>query len=434
MAEKSETGRRLDGLDALRGFAGLSVLSYHFIREYGLTFHEGDFQAWMDRYGHYGVEIFFIVSGFVMFMTLSRSPTLWHFLVARTARLAPAFYCCLILTTLVSVLHPLPPLSPPTAARFAANLTMAPEFLGQEPMDWSYWTLGYELAFYAMIGTIFVCGALARIDWFCLGWLALSALMQIALPHIPHRVCEALLLNYGQFFIIGIALCRFHAGTATRLTAVVLAAAIAISAFGASWRAPTPGILYGIVTLLLTLAAWLAVTDRIPWLVRRPLTWVAMISFPLFLIHQFIGYHIIASLRAQGRSLPASIAVATICSIVLAIMVYRFVEQPLRPWIRRRLLARRRPHLLVRNASAPEGGKPPKQFRSKPDSARRSSFSAPRRAACAMCCRRARTRIRTAAIPRRVAPREPGRRRASHRCARIRATAPRASAGGRVRA
>ena len=355
MAEKNETDRRLDGLDALRGFAGLSVLSYHFLREYALTFHEGDFQAWMDRYGHYGVEIFFIISGFVMFMTLSRSPSLWHFIVARTARLAPAFYACLIVTTLVSVLHPLPPLSPPTAARFAANLTMAPELLGQEPMDWSYWTLGYELAFYVMIGTVFVCRALARIDWFCLGWLVVSAVMQIALPHIPHRLCEALLLNYGQFFIIGIALYRFHAGTATRLTAVMLGAAIAISAFGASWRAPTPGILYGLVTLLLTLAAWLAVTDRIPWLVRRPLTWVATISFPLFLIHQFIGYHIIASLRAQGRSLPLSIAIATFCSIVLAILVYRFVEQPLRPRIRRRLLPRRAAQPHAPDMSATEG-------------------------------------------------------------------------------
>ncbi len=335
MGVTNERGSRLVGLDSLRGFAGLSVLAYHFLREYGLTFHEGDFQNWMDRYGHYGVEVFFIISGFVMFLTLSRSPTLRHFLAARAARLAPAFYCCLAITTLVLILDPLDQLPGVTPLKVAANLTMAPELFGQEVMDWSYWTLGYEFVFYAMIGTVFLMGAMKRIDWFCLAWLAMSALLQFALPHIPHRVGEVLLIGYGQFFIIGIALCRFHRDEATPLTGAVLILAIATSLFGADWRAPTPGWLYTVVTVLLTGVSWLAITDRVPALIRVPLALVATISFPLFLIHQFVGYHIIAAMRADGQSLAISIAVATACSMALAVMIYRFVELPARPRIRR---------------------------------------------------------------------------------------------------
>ncbi|HEY1721646.1 MAG TPA: acyltransferase [Magnetospirillaceae bacterium] len=325
----------MEGLDALRGFAGLSVLAYHFLREYGLTFHDGDYQAWMDRYGHYGVEIFFIVSGFVMYLTLSRSPSLRHFVAARITRLAPAFYCCLAITTLLLVLHPLADLPGPTLPKLAANLTMAPELFGQDAMDWSYWTLGYEFVFYAMIGAVFLCGAMARIDGFCLAWLLMSAALQLALPYIPHRFGELLLIGYGQFFIIGIALCRFHRGGATRLTGTVLALAVATSLFGCSWRAPTPGLLYTGVTLLLTLLAWVAISDRIPRAIRTPLSWVATVSFPLFLIHQFLGYHIIAALRNDGLTLPASIAIATACSITLAVMIYRFVELPMRPRLKR---------------------------------------------------------------------------------------------------
>lgn len=352
MRAMDERSSRLVGLDSLRGFAGLSVLAYHFLREYGLTFHEGDFQTWMDRYGHYGVEIFFIISGFVMFLTLSRSPSLRHFLAARAARLAPAFYCCLAITTLVLISHPLDQLPAPSPLKFAANLTMAPELFGQEAMDWSYWTLGYEFVFYAMIGAVFLCGAMKRIDWFCLGWLLMSALLQFTLPHIPHRVGEVLLMGYGQFFIIGIALCRFHRDEATPLTGAVLILAIATSLFGADWRAPTPGWLYAVVTVILTGVAWLAITGRVPAVIRVPLALVATVSFPLFLVHQFVGYHIIAELRANGQSLERSIAVATACSLVLAVMIYRFVELPARPRIKRWLSPKtQRPALVVQAAA-----------------------------------------------------------------------------------
>src|SRR5579871_3621521 len=103
MAHDDARSPRLHGLDALRGFAGLSVVIYHFVREYSVTFEDGDVAPWMDRYAHYGVEIFFIISGFVMFLTLGRSPSLGRFIVARAARLAPAFYCCLAITTLVLI-------------------------------------------------------------------------------------------------------------------------------------------------------------------------------------------------------------------------------------------------------------------------------------------------------------------------------------------
>src|SRR5262249_12711879 len=66
--------------------------------------------------------------------------------------------------------------------------------------------------------------------------------------------------------------------------------------------------------------------------------WVAAVSFPLFLIHQFVGYHVIAALRAHGQALSTAIAVATVLSVALAVLIYRFVEQPLRPRIRARLL------------------------------------------------------------------------------------------------
>lgn len=333
---------RLYGLDCLRGLAGVSVVAYHFLREYELTFSDGDLLPWMDRYGHYGVEMFFIISGFVMFLTLERSPSLPRFIAARIARLAPGFYCCLAVTTLVLILHPLGELPGPTPAKLLANLTMAPELFGRETMDWSYWTLGYEFVFYAMIGAVFLAGMMDRIEWFCLGWLAFAAGLQTLLPHVPHRLGEIFLIGYGQFFIIGIALRRFQVGRAGRLTWLVLGGAVALSLFGASWRAPTPGGLYAFVTFALALVAWLAVTERIPAVIQIPLVWVSIVSYPLFLIHQFVGYEIIAALRRAGLPLLPSLGVAFLTTLAMAVLIYKTVERPARSWLRARLGGTRR--------------------------------------------------------------------------------------------
>jgi peptidoglycan/LPS O-acetylase OafA/YrhL len=86
------TTNRLQGLDALRGIAAIAVVLTHytfgfsiFIQAHrpGLLFNVIN--------GHFGVNLFFIISGFVIFMTLERSANLSDFSISRFARLWPAY-------------------------------------------------------------------------------------------------------------------------------------------------------------------------------------------------------------------------------------------------------------------------------------------------------------------------------------------------------
>src|SRR5205085_8037449 len=105
-------------------------------------------------WGHYGVQIFFGISGFVIFMTLDRTTTLADFAVSRVSRLYPAYWTAMFATTAVVLVAGMNNLlvSP---GEFAADLTMMQGFVGLASVDGVYWTLGIELAFYFAMAGLF---------------------------------------------------------------------------------------------------------------------------------------------------------------------------------------------------------------------------------------------------------------------------------------
>src|SRR5260370_24825874 len=113
--------------------------------------------------GHFGVELFFIISGFVILMTMERKKSVLEFAPSRFARLMPAFLASLVLATTLLILWPMPPLDTPTLRQFLANLTMAPSLFGEADIDPPYWTLTYGLVLYAFMALILRFGPLLSI-------------------------------------------------------------------------------------------------------------------------------------------------------------------------------------------------------------------------------------------------------------------------------
>src|SRR6185436_18721223 len=99
-----ESGR-IGEVDALRGLAALAVVFYHYgqrYRELGADAYlsakfpgqfpmNGEPLAWVS-WGHYGVQLFFMISGFVILMTISKVRSLKEFALLRFVRLYPAFW------------------------------------------------------------------------------------------------------------------------------------------------------------------------------------------------------------------------------------------------------------------------------------------------------------------------------------------------------
>jgi peptidoglycan/LPS O-acetylase OafA/YrhL len=328
---------RLAELDSLRGVAVLMVLAFHYTTRFGELFPH---VAWGGfALGGYGVHVFFLISGFVIVMTLERSEHAADFLVGRFSRLYPAYWSAILLTSGALWLAG-GPLAPPSAPQAAVNLTMLQGFFGVPSVDGAYWSLQVELLFYAMALAAFTAGML-RSPLLVPAWLVASAvyaspLWTAHLAGLPHAGLAArlLALEFAPYFAIGILFYRLYRrqGSATWSYVLIGTALVLV----ARTQPPEVALLIAAASAVL----WKLVHGGVPLLRFRPLVFVGTISYPLYLLHQKIGHALLYELAARGWSPLARVAATVAAALALATLVTFLIERPAMRAIRRWYRAR----------------------------------------------------------------------------------------------
>lgn len=329
----SQHSSRFRELDAFRGLAALAVLVFHYTARYdNLYGHPAlvpDF-----RLGEYGVQLFFIISGFVIFMSLERTGSARDFIVSRASRLYPVYWAAVLLTFVVTTLFGLPGLESHWWEALV-NLSMVQRLVGVPHVDDVYWTLTVELAFYTLMWLALVSGQLKRIEWLGGLWLLLMAAYavteQILEVALPGAVTNFLLLEHGNLFFAGILFYRFHKGTASRYAPVLLGACLAVQ-----FLVTTPTV--GLIVSGFFVLFFLFLKGLLKFLALPPLLFLGSISYSLYVLHQNIGYVVMRELYALEFILPAWVILGAplILSIVLAAVFTFCIERPALRFIRQR--------------------------------------------------------------------------------------------------
>lgn len=150
---------RLDWLDGLRGIAALLVVVQHFGVVRLLPF--GDWFREHCDLGILGVMVFFLVSGYIIPVSLERSGDVRAFWIGRIFRLYPLLIAVVVVSWLMpddqSALYP--SVFEHTGWNTLANLTLMSEFTGAQRFTLVMWTLSYEMVFYFLVTALFVTGA-----------------------------------------------------------------------------------------------------------------------------------------------------------------------------------------------------------------------------------------------------------------------------------
>ncbi|RKH65902.1 acyltransferase [Corallococcus interemptor] len=312
---------RLVELDALRGCAAVAVALYHFTAEYS-DLYGHSVPLWEMRFGKYGVQLFFAISGFVILMSLERVTRARDFVWSRAVRLYPSYWTAVALTFTVVTLFGLPEreFSLQTAL---INLTMFHELLRVPHVDTVYWTLTIELSFYLLMFVLAYARALPRVIPIFIVLVVLQALAELAAQALGMTFLSRLASRpHLQYFALGVLAFK-HSRAEVSLPAALTLVAVSFAhevLVGSEAPAPVFPVVLGI--------AWALSRGGLRWLTWRPLLFMGFISYPFYLVHQNIGYVLIRRLEAAAWRPEAAIAVALVTGFLLAILITYGVEQP----------------------------------------------------------------------------------------------------------
>lgn len=315
----------------MRGIAAFSVLIFHYSLNYDRIYHFASPPPFQFSIGFYGVHLFFIISGFVISATLQRSETAWKFWINRTSRLYPAYWIA-VCTTFAAVYVFSLPGREVTFFEAAINLSML-EFAVRIPyVDGVYWTLVIELIFYAIYSSMHF----SKLRNYKIYAFTLLVLLSVATQsitnafnyEIPLKIRYLILIDYSYLFGAGIALFEIRNGRCKREAILLLI----VSAFAAIYTEKNIG---SFLTIIFIAAIYICTSPKFKFNTSPILLFFGYISYPLYLIHQNIGYIVIRYTDSAGYKFWVSIILATIVSIIIATTIHFFIEEPAQKRIRK---------------------------------------------------------------------------------------------------
>jgi peptidoglycan/LPS O-acetylase OafA/YrhL len=321
----------ISSLDLLRGFAALSVVLFHFsfpgrqgggvlVKFYSPTLHH------MFYWGKLGVEVFFVISGFIIPFSLWDSAyTLADFeryMRKRIIRITPPAYV-IILFILVQwavidygLHHTTERINSISFLRVVSNLLFIAPFTDSQWFNGVFWTLAIEFQYYVLLGLLF---NMMFKDGQFIVFLVLNCLLFAAtyLPGVPHET----FLLYSPLFAAGSSALFYYKGRINLqqyLASLALWALLSWLALG--WLAT----LFGVVTACLIVFVHF----------NNPIfSFFGKISYSLYLTHVLVGSTLEFVLSkiwpSPNNALSIVIIITlTVVSVLFSYLYYLWVELP----------------------------------------------------------------------------------------------------------
>jgi peptidoglycan/LPS O-acetylase OafA/YrhL len=354
-------------IQALRGIAALCVVVLHAGWSHAGYVGNNAYRHALSS-GIVGVDLFFIISGFIMYYTIPANSggwrDAWRFGIKRLTRIWPPYAVWTMVITAIALGLPGSKalLDPFTWPDFFRSLSFLPTTVRFFPPAYTLpilnvgWTLNYEMYFYLVL---FACLFTARWKWLVFTlWLAAAMLVAPALASMgvngtpsASAMSSALAMTLRSpimwEFVVGMLIahgykrgCQF-----TRLRSSLLMAAAACIFLIVQCivvKQIDHGLAHcGLPAACIVLALALAPRSRLR--VWYPLTWLGKISYSLYLVHLpvLVVVETMLAIRMQPLD-PLLLACWIVCacalSVVVAALSQRWLEVGLSNALRKLLL------------------------------------------------------------------------------------------------
>lgn len=252
------------------------------------------------------------------------------FVVSRFSRLMPVYWFSIIFTYILVLYFGLPGREV-GLFDFLVNFTLLQEFLKIPHVDGAYWTLVVEITFYAWVALLILFKSHDFIFYFLLTSSIFAVSGDFFQIDYNVYVSKLLILKYIPFFLMGFVLYGFRYGMYPKLFGKPI---LALGAFVSLLHIMSLDYVGIIVVVSFILAMIIFLYGDFEAKIYGPLVWLGTISYPLYLLHQNIGYVIIIKVSELFGSEILGILTALLFVVLAAGIVHKYIEMPSTAFIR----------------------------------------------------------------------------------------------------
>lgn len=322
-------------LDYVRGIACILIILYHYTQRYNELFQNSESWSFRVSWGYMAVSIFFILSGYLAVVKDDSYTSLSMYAKKKIIRLYPTYWIAVSITFFVTYFM-LPSRSVSIKAAII-NLTMLESFFGVSLVDGVYWTLANELIFYTFIAIVIVLLKKRQfLPFLGLVWVIILLVYQLVKQDslLFLIIGKLIVKQYGHMFVTGFSLFFLFHKNGTLRGKIISVCAILISLF-------YHYIVFGwgytfffslsivIISFLIVINAKGVTLNRTLYYILLPLEFVASISYPLYLLHQNIGYALLENIRPFIKDTEWVIVIPCVLIGAIAFVIHKFIELPL---------------------------------------------------------------------------------------------------------
>lgn len=355
LVSASTAKHKLQGIEAARGIAAAMVVVYHAARHLDANGLGLPWAAGLEKFGHAGVDFFFVLSGFIILFAhwddVGEPAALPRYAERRCTRIFPLYWPVLAVYFALALFGS-------RALRPGAETVLANVFLlptAESPIVGVAWTLQHEMLFYVLFASLLVSRALGSVllaAW--VTWVLATIFGVLEGPE--HGLGRVGLSSYNLQFVLGMA--AAWVARRARVPAPRVLTFLGASAFFAIGIAESRGVVDGYgdaARLLYGLAAWLFVVgivegerthgSRVP----RLLAVLGKASYSIYLVHLLcigMAFKVFARVGVTGLDAHVQHLLLVVIGVVGGVLVSMWVEYPLMAVARRmwaRAVGRERP-------------------------------------------------------------------------------------------
>ncbi|HEX4878540.1 MAG TPA: acyltransferase [Limnobacter sp.] len=356
IAAPHASAQRIAQLDGLRGLAILLVLLFHTYSRWPdhlpwVTVHR-DFHLF--KYGFLGVELFFLISGYVIYMTLEKCSSMREFMLRRWLRLFPAMLIASIAIYATSFYLTERPKGPVQLADLLPGLLFVEErwlnkmhnFSDLDAIEGAFWSLFVEVKFYLVFGAFYFFDkrtALRNLIALFLLAFVYETMRKLTPAYTADVVTDVLFgllsLKYFGWFCVGALMFKARQSGNTKL--------LCLSLF---MMVPTILIMYGrdptiVTACMLVYAVFYLALNNIPigrLFTSRIFVFLGFVSYPLYLIHENAMVAMTIKTNQFFANMPPLLT--PLPGILLIVLIAYAMAKHLEPWMRAML----QKHLFAR--------------------------------------------------------------------------------------